>query len=79
MGKDKFIVILINKIICTGSSFFPIKIKGGIYMPEKDVMLIRKEIEKIKKSLEEVEKRLCNIEKIKTADQIYEGPVSEAP
>ncbi|NMC59854.1 MAG: hypothetical protein GYA51_10810 [Candidatus Methanofastidiosa archaeon] len=48
-------------------------------MPEKDVMLIRKEIEKIKKSLEEVEKRLCNIEKIKTADQIYEGPVSEAP
>ncbi|NMC75771.1 MAG: hypothetical protein GYA60_00495 [Candidatus Methanofastidiosa archaeon] len=48
-------------------------------MPEKDIKAIRKEIEKIKKSLEEVETRLASIEKIKTADQIYEGPVSEAP
>ncbi len=49
-------------------------------MAEKDVKIIRKEIEKIRKSLEEVEKRLAAIEKVKTTDdQIYEGPVSEAP
>ncbi len=48
-------------------------------MPEKDVKAIRKEIEKIKKSLDEVEKRLDNIVKIKIGDEIYDGPVSEAP
>jgi len=48
-------------------------------MPEKDIRAIRKEIEKIKKSLEEVDKRLDNITKIKFGDEIYEGPVSEAP
>ncbi|HNR44354.1 MAG TPA: hypothetical protein PKH80_04235 [Methanofastidiosum sp.] len=48
-------------------------------MAENDVKAIRKEIEKIKKSLEEVEKRLDKISKIKTADEIYGGPVSEAP
>jgi len=48
-------------------------------MAENDVKAIRKEIEKIKKSVEEVEKRLDKITKIKTADEIYDGPVSEAP
>ncbi|NYT04048.1 MAG: hypothetical protein GKC00_05010 [Candidatus Methanofastidiosa archaeon] len=48
-------------------------------MSEKDVKVIRKEIAAIKKSLEEVEKRLDNITKVKMADDIYEGPVSEAP
>ncbi|MEN6378072.1 MAG: hypothetical protein ABFD15_00635 [Methanofastidiosum sp.] len=48
-------------------------------MAENDVKAIRKEIEKIKKSIEEVEKRLDKISKIKTADEIYDGPVSEAP
>ena len=48
-------------------------------MLEKDVKEIRKEIEKIKKSLDEVEKRLNNITKIKLGDEIYSGPVSEAP
>jgi len=48
-------------------------------MTEKDVKVIRKEIAIIKKSLEEVERRLDNITKVKTADEIYEGPVSEAP
>jgi len=48
-------------------------------MPEKDIRAIKKEIEKIKKSLEEVEKRLDNITRIKFGDEVYEGPVSEAP
>ena len=48
-------------------------------MPEKDIKAIRKEIAGMKKSLEEIERRLENIAKIKTADEIYEGPVSEAP
>ena len=48
-------------------------------MPEKDIRAIKKEIAIIKKSLEEVEKRLDNITKIKFGDEIYEGPVSEAP
>ena len=48
-------------------------------MPEKDIREIRKEIEKIKKSIEEVEKRLNNLTKIKIGDEIYDGPVSEAP
>jgi len=48
-------------------------------MPEKDIRAIRKEIEKIKKSIEEVEKRLDNLTRVKTADEIYDGPVSEAP
>jgi len=48
-------------------------------MPEKDIRAIRKEIEKIKKSIEEVEKRLDNITRIKIGDDIYDGPVSEAP
>jgi len=41
--------------------------------------VIRKEIEKMKKSLEEVEKRLDHLTKVKTADEIFSGPVSEAP
>ncbi len=48
-------------------------------MSNKDVKAIRKEIEKIKKSLDEVEKRLDNLTRVKTADEIYDGPVSEAP
>ncbi|NPV51281.1 MAG: hypothetical protein HPY60_08825 [Candidatus Methanofastidiosum sp.] len=48
-------------------------------MPEKDIKIIRKEIATIRKSLDEVEKRLDNIAKIKIGDEIYEGPVSEAP
>ncbi|HII94965.1 MAG TPA: hypothetical protein PLI06_00655 [Methanofastidiosum sp.] len=48
-------------------------------MAENDVKAIRKEIEKIKKSIEEVEKRLNNLTKIKIGDEIYDGPVSEAP
>lgn len=48
-------------------------------MREKDIKAIRKEIEKIKHSIEEVEKRLNRLTKVKTADDIYEGPVSEAP
>jgi len=48
-------------------------------MPEKDVKVIRKEIEKIRKSLDEVEKRLDNLTRIKTADEVFSGPVSEAP
>ncbi len=48
-------------------------------MREKDIIVIRKEIEKIKHSIEEVEKRLDRLTKVKTADEIYEGPVSEAP
>ena len=48
-------------------------------MAENDIKVIKKEIEKIKKSLEEVEKRLDNVTKIKFGDEIYDGPVSEAP
>lgn len=48
-------------------------------MPEQDIRAIKKEIAIIRKSLEEVEKRLDHITRIKTADEIYEGPVSEAP
>ena len=48
-------------------------------MREKEIKAIRKEIEIIKHSIEEVEKRLNRLTKIKTADEIYEGPVSEAP
>jgi 5-bromo-4-chloroindolyl phosphate hydrolysis protein len=48
-------------------------------MTDKDIKVIRKEIASMKKSLEEVEKRLDNLTKVKTADEIYEGPVSEAP
>ncbi|MCC7573239.1 MAG: hypothetical protein KO464_07590 [Candidatus Methanofastidiosum sp.] len=48
-------------------------------MRERDIKIIRKEIASIKRSLEEVEKRLDKITKIKTGDEIYEGPVSEAP
>ena len=33
----------------------------------------------MKKSLEEVEKRLDHLTKVKTADEIFSGPVSEAP
>jgi prefoldin subunit 5 len=48
-------------------------------MKDKDIKIIRKEIATIKKSLEEVERRLDKITMVKTADEIYEGPVSEAP
>lgn len=48
-------------------------------MPEKDIRAIRKEIDTIRKSLDEVERRLDKIVKIKLGDEIYGGPVSEAP
>ena len=48
-------------------------------MGERDIKIIKKEIASIKRSLEEVEKRLDKITKIKMGDEIYEGPVSEAP
>ncbi len=80
LGKDLSNCLIFDIIIKMAMIPFPLSVvSGGNIMAEKDIKAIRKEIEKIKKSIEEVEKRLDKITKVKTADEIFSGPVSEAP
>ncbi|HOM96245.1 MAG: hypothetical protein GX941_06335 [Candidatus Methanofastidiosa archaeon] len=78
LGDNLTNYLIGNEIVFDVYDFLPLD-NGCDVMRDKDIKVIRKEIEKMKKSLEEVEKRLDHLTKVKTADEIFSGPVSEAP